>query len=197
MAGEARVGRRWVWAGVAFALLAVLGLGARGWTSRRPPIHLNQNMDRQPKYLPQSASGFFYNGSTSQPQVAATLARGDLVEDQVLHTGRSDWSGYSVSIPEAVDAAWLERGEERFRIFCQPCHGASGDGQGMLTTRARIRTADLVHDDRLRQMPAGQLFEIIGDGVGLMPGYGRVIPVADRWAITAWVRQLQSSEAGG
>jgi len=193
-AGAANGRRRWGVLLVLAALVAI-GVGSRGWTSRRPPIHLNPNMDRQPKYLAQASSPFFYNGSTTQPQVAATLARGELVEDESVGTGRSAWSGYVTSIPAAVATNSTARGEERFDIFCTPCHGATGDGQGILTTRGKIRTADVVHDERIRQLPAGRLFEIIGDGVGLMPGYARVIPVADRWAIVAWVKQMQQIAA--
>lgn len=103
----------------------------RGCTSSRPPIHVNPNMDRQPKAIPQSASNFFYDGAAMRTPVEGTIARGTLTDDPVFTTGlRAD--GSFASIPIAVDDALLARGEQQYQIYCSPCHGDTGDGQSML-----------------------------------------------------------------
>ena len=163
----------------------------RGCDSRRPPIHLNPNMDDQPKYEPLSESSFFYTGSTSQAPVPGTIARGELHENEALYTGR-DAQGSWVENPLPVNDALVARGRERFQIYCVPCHGTSGDGRGMLYRRAQFQSADLLGDE-VRQMPDGQLFDVITNGTGLMQGYAYPVPPRDRWAIVAYVRRLESN----
>lgn len=171
-------------------LVAALAAGClRGSHSRQPPIHLNPNMDRQPKYRPQAASEFFYNGSTAQAPPRNTVARGELREDEEYFTGRSAW-GFFVSNPEEPTSDLVARGQERFQIFCAPCHGRTGDGQSKLQERGRVRSADLTAE-RVRQMPDGRLYQIITHGTGLMPGYAFPLVPRDRWAIVAYLRQLQ------
>ena len=162
----------------------------RGCTSSRPPIHPNPNMDRQPKYRAQAASPFFYDGAAMRPEVPGTVARGELFADPALTTGKDETGAFVTANPLAVDEALLARGEERFGIYCAPCHSARGDGKGILWDRAQIASADL-HEERLRAMPDGQIFDTITNGLGLMAGYRYPIPPADRWAIIAYVRQLQ------
>ncbi|MCB1032737.1 MAG: cytochrome c [Acidobacteria bacterium] len=169
-------------------LLAAVGC-TRGSTSRRPPIHPNPNMDRQPKYLPQSESGFFYDGSTMRQPVAGTVARGELV-DPALTTGKSADGAFLAVNPLADREGLGARGEERFRIYCQPCHGESGNGQGMLFERSGVQSANL-KDPRIVALPDGQIFDTITNGLGLMSGYKYPIPPEDRWAIVAHVRRLQ------
>ncbi len=173
------------------ALLLSLA-GCRGCPKSSPPIHLNPNMDNQPKLRAQSASDFFADGAAMRTPVAGTVARGALPVDDLFQTGR-EGEGYVVGIPTPVDAELLARGADRYAIYCAPCHADSGNGKGMLFQRAQIESADLV-EPRLVDMPSGQIFETISQGLGLMPAYDYAIPVADRWAIVAHVRMLQGSD---
>jgi mono/diheme cytochrome c family protein len=183
-------GQRSVGAVLAGTILVLLvAAGGRGCPSREPPIHLNPNMDDQPKYRPQAPSLFFASGSTSQAPIGATIARGELREDSALFSGRSPFGSF-VSNPVSVDSALVARGRERFDIYCRPCHGDVGDGRGALYRHSKIEARNL-HDARVKQMPDGQIFDVITNGVGLMQGYRFPIPVRDRWAIVAYVRQLQ------
>lgn len=188
---------RWWWTrrrlGALAAGAAVLVLSvsvARGCPFRQPPMHLNPNMDDQAKYRPQEASPFFASGAASQLPVESTIARGALREDTAFYSGRSLFGSY-VSNPLPVDAALVDRGRERYGIYCTPCHGPLGDGRGPLYERAKLESRDL-HEDRVRQMPDGRLFDVITNGSGLMPGYRFPIPVHDRWAIVAYLRELQA-----
>lgn len=169
--------------------LATVGC-VRGCTSPWPPIHPNPNMDYQEKLQAQEESSVFYDGSGMRHPVAGTVARGELREDEALHTGKDELGELLVASPIPVDDALLRRGEERYAIYCQPCHDERGTGQGVLTEYAGVPTATF-HDEQRRGYPDGQLFDVITNGVGLMPGYRYPIPVRDRWAIVAWVRQLQ------
>ena len=174
-----------------FALAVVLiGFSGcmRGCTSPYPPIHPNPNMDLQPKYKAQAASAFFYDGATMRHQVEGTVARGELFEDTAFYEGRDESGAHVLTIPMAVDAEVLARGEERYGIYCQPCHGAKGNGRGMLYTRSGVESADLL-EPRLVEMPVGEVFDTVTNGLGLMSGYRYPIPAGDRWAIIAYVRQ--------
>lgn len=176
-------------------LLAVLSLSLltscfRGCASRWAPIHLNPNMDQQPSYRPLAESGFFASGSTSQPPVSGTIARGELREDDSFYTGRG-FFGYT-SNPLEVTEDVVARGRDRFEIYCTPCHGSAGDGHGKLYERTGVASADLA-DDRIRQMPDGRLFDVITHGQGLMQGYRFPVSARDRWAIVSYVRELQVS----
>ncbi len=173
-------------------LALVLLLGAcRGCPSSRPPIHLNPNMDVQPKGKPQAESGFFADGAVMRVPVAGTVAQGELREDSAWWTGKDAAGGWIGTIPGHADGAVLARGEQRYGIFCAPCHGAQGDGKGMLFQRAQVQSANLM-EARFRAMPAGQIYDEMTNGFGLMPAYGPFIPVADRWAILAYLRKLQA-----
>jgi mono/diheme cytochrome c family protein len=176
--------------------VALLLAGCRGCPSSRPPIHLNPNMDRQPKLLAQAESGFFADGAAMRAPVPGTVAQGQLPEQVALRDGRDASGAWVAEIPLAVDAALLARGEERYGVFCGPCHGPLADGKGMLFQRAQVQSADL-REARFRAMPVGQLFDSMTNGVGLMPAYGAQVPAADRWAILAFVRQLQAQAAAG
>ena len=172
--------------------LAVLLSGCRGCTSSRPPIHLNPNMDWQPKLEAQEESTFFYDGAGMRVPVEDTVAQGTLRDDSPYWTGKGPSEAWIDTIPVQADAALLARGEQRFGIFCSPCHGAQADGKGMLFQRAQVQSANLM-EQRFRDMPVGQLFDEVSHGVGLMPAYGPFVPVADRWAILAYLRQLQAA----
>lgn len=163
----------------------------RGSTSSRPPIHPNPNMDLQPKYMAQAESQFFYDGATMREPVAGTVARGELKADSALYEGKDATGAFVTSNPLAGRDRLEERGHDRYAIFCQPCHAESGNGRGMLFERAGVQSGDLVRDERIVALPDGQLFDVITNGVGLMSGYRYPIPPEDRWAIVAYLRQLQ------
>ena len=163
---------------------------ARGCTSSRPPIHLNPSMDNQPKVRPQAASTFFYNGAAMREPVPGTIAIGGLKEDGPFYTGKGPDGLFIAAIPVTVDDRVLERGRDRYHIYCQPCHDPRGDGKGILFQRGNVPTASF-HQEKVQKYPDGQIFDVITNGFGLMSGYRWPIPAADRWAIVAHVRNLQ------
>jgi mono/diheme cytochrome c family protein len=183
----ARRGR--VLGALALAALAAGGC-ARGCTSSRPPIHLNPSMDDQPKVRPQTASTFFYDGASMRQPVPGTVAIGGLKEDAAFFTGKGADGQFVATIPMTADEALLERGRQRYVIYCQPCHDARGDGKGILFTRGNVPTATF-HEEKVLKYPDGQIFDVITNGMGLMPAYRWPIPPSDRWAIIAHVRELQ------
>ena len=168
-------GRRRVLGVGALALAALVAGGcARGCTSSRPPIHLNPSMDDQPKVRPQTASTFFYDGASMRQPVPGTVAIGGLKEDAAFFTGKGADGQFVATIPMTADEALLERGRQRYVIYCQPCHDARGDGKGILFQRGNVPTATF-HQDKVLKYPDGQLFDVITNGMGLMP----VVPLAD------------------
>ena len=184
---------------------AILALGAcRGQTSTEPPIVPFRGMHEMPRYDAQEASRYFADGRTMRPPVPGTIAREMVIEPSIAE-GVDDAGEYVATIPEEVvrDAggldALVERGQGRYDIYCSPCHAYTGDGRGMITTRAEaIGTsfaAASLHDDRLRHSPDGQLYATITNGIRTMPPYRAQMPVADRWAVVAYVRALQLSQA--
>jgi len=151
-----------------------------------------RDMQDQPKYLPLQASSFFVDGRSARPIPANTIARGHLNDTDSFHTG-ADNGTFLNTIPLPITRAMLERGQQRYNIYCSPCHGEVGDGNGMIAKRGFKIPADL-HSDRLRQAPPGYLFQVISDGYGAMPDYSNQIPHAeDRWDIVAYIRALQLS----
>jgi mono/diheme cytochrome c family protein len=174
------------------ALTSVVALSgcARGCTSSRPPIHLNPSMDNQPKVLPQTASTFFRDGASMRQPVPGTMPIGGLREDTVFFTGKGGDGQFVASIPVPVDQALVERGRQRYGIYCQPCHDARGDGRGILFQRGNVPTASF-HQETILNYPDGQIFDVITNGKGLMSAYRWPIPPADRWAIVSYVRELE------
>jgi mono/diheme cytochrome c family protein len=162
----------------------------RGCTSSRPPIHLNPSMDDQPKVRPQTVSTFFYDGSSMRQPVPGTVAIGGLKEDAAFFTGKRADGQFVATMPVTADEAVLERGRQRYVIYCQPCHDGRGDGRGILFQRGNVPTATF-HQEKILQYPDGQIFDIMTNGQGLMPAYRWPIPPADRWAIIAYIRDLQ------
>ena len=151
------------------------------------------NMFKQPKNKPLSESDFFTDGLSARMPVEGTVARGMLRTNERLYTGKAN--GLFVgNLPLPVTRDLLMRGRERFDIFCSPCHGRVGDGLGMIVQRG-LRRPPSYHIDRLREVPDGYLFDVITSGFGAMPGYASRIGVQDRWAITAYIRALQLSQA--
>jgi mono/diheme cytochrome c family protein len=175
---------------LAFVCVVALTGCARGCTSSRPPIHVNPSMYNQPKVLPQTASTFFYDGSSMRQPVPGTVPIGGLRDDPAFFTGKGADGQFVATIPETVDEALRERGHQRYAIYCQPCHDARGDGRGILFERGHVPTASF-HQDKILKYPDGQIFDVITNGFGLMSGYAWPIPPADRWAIVSYVRELE------
>jgi mono/diheme cytochrome c family protein len=177
---------------IGLAFMSVVGLTgcARGCTSSRPPIHLNPSMDDQQKVRAQTASEFFYNGASMREPVPGTVAIGGLQENVAFFTGKGADGQFVATSPVPVDEALVERGRQRYTIYCQPCHDARGDGKGILFQRGNVPTANL-HQERIVNLPDGQLFDVITNGQGLMSGYRWPVPPADRWAIVAYVREIE------
>ncbi len=184
-------------------LVAVLGAtvllaGCRGSESSAPPIHINPNMDHQERYDPQEANSFFADGRAMRYPVAGTVARGFLKDDVAFHFGRDNSGAFVNSTPVAVTSQLLERGQDRYDVFCSVCHGSAGDGNGIIMTgNYGYVPAPTYHSDNLRAVEDGYLFEVISNGVRTMTGYAQQIPVADRWAITVYIRALQRSQHAG
>jgi len=179
-------------------LIAVVGASgcARGCTSSRPPIHLNPSMDDQPKVLPQTASDFFFNGSSMREPVPGTVPIGGLKEDAAFFTGKGADGQFVATSPVPQDAALLERGRQRYVIYCQPCHDARGEGRGILFQRGNVPTASF-HDEKILKYADGQIFDVITNGMGLMPSYKWPVPASDRWAIIAYIRELERKRPAG
>ena len=151
-----------------------------------------QDMHDAPRYEAYEASATFADNRASRVAPAGTVARGWLRDDEALYTGKID--GQPVDeYPVAITRADLERGQQRFNIYCTPCHGRLGDGNGMVVQRG-LRQAASFHQDRLRQEKVGYFFDVITNGFGAMPDYATQIPVRDRWLIVAYVRTLQLSQ---
>lgn len=177
---------------------AVLLAGCRGIESENPPIHPNLNMDFQQRLDPQEGFAFFADGRAMRTPVAGTVARGWLREDDAFYQGRLAGGGFVAQMPIPTTREVLVRGQERYHIFCTPCHGGAGDGQGIVTTGGfGFTPAPTFHDDRLRSVEDGYVYHVITHGVRTMPAYNTQIPVADRWAIVAYVRALQRSQHAG
>ena len=151
-----------------------------------------QDMHDAPRYEAYEASESFPDGRASRTPPAGTVARGWLREDEALYTGKVN--GQLVeAVPFAVTHDDLKRGQERFNVYCTPCHGRLGDGQGMVVQRG-LRQAASYHQDRLRQERIGYFYDVITNGFGAMQGYAEQVPVRDRWLIAAYVRVLQYSQ---
>jgi mono/diheme cytochrome c family protein len=151
-----------------------------------------QDMHDQPKYIPLRESTFFADSRSARAPVAGTVARGQLHEDTLLHTGKVDGADSTV-FPFPVDDKVMARGQERYDIYCSPCHGRTGAGDGMVVRRG-YRPPPSLHVDRLRLAPPGHFFDVMTAGFGAMPDYAAQIGAEDRWAIVAYIRALQLSE---
>ncbi len=151
-----------------------------------------QDMHDQPRYEPLQASDFFGDNRSARPLVEGTVARGQLDDDEQLYTGMVDGDP-APTFPFEVTAEVLARGRERFQIFCTPCHGRTGWGDGMVVRRGFKRPPSL-HEERLRNEPPGYSFGVITQGFGAMSSYAAQVPVRDRWAIIAYLRALQLSQ---
>jgi len=199
---------------ISFALIgaalgaAVVGIaGFRGGLSRQPPIEVFPDMDRQLKLRPQKPDDFFANGVSSQLPPPGTIARSQPIqtvngavypfEDSPVNSGLiTGTTNFTATNPLQVNVALLERGRQRFNIYCAPCHGQIGDGNGITKKIGDMPAVANLHDKRIVEMPDGEIFNTITFGKGTMGAYGPIIPTGDRWAIIAYLRALQLSWLG-
>ncbi|MDA0577376.1 MAG: cytochrome c [Verrucomicrobia bacterium] len=151
-----------------------------------------QDMRDQARLNPLAASDFFSDGSASRPLLTNTIARGHLTLDTPWFTGKTNGQ-FVTEFPCEVDEALLRRGQERFGIYCTPCHDRAGTGDGMIVRRGFIKPRSY-HDPLLRAQPHGYYFDVITHGFGNMSDYAAQVPIADRWAIVAYIRALQVSQ---
>jgi len=185
---------------VVVALVSVLGF--RGTKFTAPPLDVFPEwafpgMKYQPKYQPQGSSAFFADGRADRAPVANTVARGMLRDDDALYLGKDAAGAFVRGFPAAlkVDVKFIERGRDRYGIYCQPCHGALGDGNGV-TKRYGMGATPSYHDDRLRTMAEGELYNTITNGKNTMLPYADKLAPEDRWAVVSYVRALQRAQQG-
>ena len=189
----------------AFAVVLLVSIfGLRGTVFTSPPMEVFPewafpSMVRQPKFRPQSASEFFADGRADRTPVEHTVMRGMLSEDDQLYRGKDASGAFARSFPAAltVDMNFLARGRDRYTIYCLPCHGTVGDGQG-ITKQYGMGATPTYHDDRLRNMAEGELFNTITNGSpnkNMLPYADKLTP-EDRWAVIAYMRALQRAQQG-
>lgn len=183
------------------ALTLAVGLGGcRGMTSDKPPIHPNLNMDYVQRFEAQEPNQLFADGAAMRQPVAGTVARGQLrtAANAPFYYGRTASGALVEEIPIEVTPALVARGQNRFNIYCTPCHGQAGDGRGIVAvgnggTGYGFQVPSY-HTDALRAQPDGYIYDVIQNGINTMPSYGHEILASDRWAIVAYVRALQRSQ---
>jgi len=149
-------------------------------------------MHDAPRYDPLEASTFFRDGRSARNQVVNTVSRGSLREDEHFYQGTIGGQ-LTDTFPMPVTAEMMARGRERFNVFCSPCHGRTGQGNGMVVQRG-FRAPPSFHDERLRNAPVGYYVNVETNGFGAMPDYVAQVPAADRWAIASYIRALQFSQ---
>ena len=183
-------------------VLGVSILGFRGQTFTLPPIDIFPewafpSMENQPKLRPQGTSAFFADGRADRTPPVRTVARGMLREDDHLYRGKDAAGAFAPGFPASltVDRNFLERGRDRYQIYCAPCHSATGDGKG-ITSRYGMGATPTYHDDRLRTMPDGEIYNTITNGKNTMFSYADKLIPEDRWAVVAYVRALQRAQQG-
>lgn len=189
----------WILTVVALVPIALIAR-ARTTHSPVPRIELIPDMDNQPRFNAQSANVLFADGRAMRPELAGTIARGELRDDEHLYRGlvEGEWAE---KFPMAVTEELMARGRDRFNIYCIVCHGASGEGDGIVNQRAmdlQMGTwvpPSSLHTDLVRSRPVGHIFNTITNGIRNMSGYGSQIVTEDRWAIVAYVRALQRARA--
>lgn len=170
---------RWTLASAALAVV-VCAAGCR------------QDMQDQPKMIPQRGTRFFSSGRSARPQVQGTVARNEGDAEDYFHTGLID-NQEQDKMPYPVNMTVLLRGQEQFNIYCTPCHSRVGNGRGMIVERGYKPAGDLL-EPRISQEPLGHYFAVISNGYGAMPDYAAQINTEDRWAIAAYIRALQLSQ---
>ena len=183
-------------------VLLVSILGFRGTNFTAPPLDIFPewafpSMEHQPKLRPQSASVFFADGRADRVPPAHTVARGMLREDDHLYRGKDAAGAFAGGMPVGltVDLNFVQRGRDRYQIYCAPCHGANGDGNG-ITKRYGMGATPTYHDPLLRSMPDGEIFNTITNGKNTMLPYADKLAPEDRWAVVSYVRALQRAQQG-
>jgi len=193
--------------GAALGAAAFGMLGLPGRMSRKPPFELFPDMDRQAKLRPQEPNRFFASGVSSQLPPAGTVARSEAIqtangavyrfEDSPVNTGRiASTTNFVETNPLAVNAELLQRGRDRFDIYCAPCHGKTGDGNGITKKIGVMAAVANLHDKRLVEMTDGEVFNTVSNGKGVMGAAGPLLSIEDRWAVIAYLRALQLSWLG-
>ena len=193
--------------GLAIGVIGLGTLGLQGKMSRKPPVELFPDMDRQAKLRPQEPNRFFASGVSSQLPPKGTIARGEAIqttdgsvyrfEDSPVNTGRLAGStNFVENNPLALNAALLARGHDRYDIFCATCHGKIGDGNGIVKKIGAMPTVANLHDPRIVKMADGEIFNTVTFGKGTMGAAGPLIQAEDRWAVIAYLRALQLSQLG-
>jgi hypothetical protein len=189
-------------------VVVVIGIaGKRGSLSRKPPLYIFPDMDRQLKLRPMAPDGFFANGLSSQLPPPGTIAQSQPMivggkevypyEDVPVNTGRLPGSTNFVELnPLPVTTELLSRGQQRFTIYCSPCHGRLGDGNGITKKIGAMAIVANLHDKRIVELADGEIFNTVSNGKNNMQAYAPQIPVEDRWAIIAYLRALQLSQLG-
>lgn len=152
-----------------------------------------QDMQDMPRYTPLRRSDFFADQRSQRPPVEGAIARGHLKDDAAFYTGKDPAGRFVAEFPFPVTRQVLTRGQQRFNVYCAPCHDSLGNGLGMIVRRG-YRRPPSYHIDRLREVSNGYLYDVITNGFGAMPDYAAQIPPADRWAIVAYLRALQRSQ---
>jgi hypothetical protein len=179
---------------IAMAGVAVMVAGCyQGKPSEKPPIHVNPNMDNQEKYKALGTNDFFSNGSNMRIPVAGTVAREHLQDDVVYYTGKDAGGKLIGNNPVPLTMDVMKRGQERFNIFCAPCHSRVGDGKGIIV-KYNLLPPPTFHQERLLTAPDGHYFDVITNGIRNMQPYRNQVSVSDRWAIVHYVRALQRSQ---
>jgi len=201
----------WIkWTAIVMTCAATIPLAlifrARTAYSDKPRIHFIQNMDNQPKFVSQEANALFLDGRAMRPRIEGTISQKGMTVDTHMYmgiTGNAWVTTYPTTL--TIDRTFIERGQERFNIYCSPCHGKGGFGDGIIHQRAQqlVETGvngttwvapKNLHEDAIREQPLGQLFNTITNGIRTMASYGSQIPAVDRWAIISYIEALQISQ---
>ena len=178
-----------------FCALLLGGWGCRGWSSSKPPVHVNPNMDTQPKGKPYGESSWFEDKRIMRPLPQGVVPRGKLHEDEHLYRGLVAGKPAATFPPALViNKAFVQRGQQRFNMMCASCHSAVGDGNGLVGVRLPVRPTSL-HTDYARDLSVGHLFNVITNGIRTMPAQSDKVAPVDRWAIAAYIKALQLSQA--
>lgn len=176
-------------------VLPLLLISCRGQISRQEPIHPNMNMDQQRRFEPQEKNEFFKDNRAMRQPVDGTIPRGKLKQDEAYYQGINEDSSFVTEIPVEVTKSFIYRGKDRYEVFCTPCHGIAGDGNGIImANNYGYVPAPSFHIERIQNQSDGYLYSAITNGIRTMPSYASQINVRDRWAIVAYVRALQQSQ---
>jgi len=190
---------RYAYFTLAFVVVLLLSvMGFRGMKSTRPPIEVFPDMDHQAKYKPQAESKFFADGRADRAIPVGTVPHGRTVDadpaflraDDFRYAGKAADGSFARGFPVEVTQALVQRGQNRYQIYCYPCHGALGDGNGITKSYGMVATPSY-HDDRIRTMAEGEIFNTITHGKNTMFSYADKLSPDDRWAVIAYVRALQ------